>query len=274
MLTLPGRVPRCEYGWVVGRIERIKVCLNGGRGRDEHPAVPVTPAELAAAAVRAVGVGAEAVHLHPRGGDGNESVRAGDVAAAVAAVRQVCGRISIGVSTGLWITDGDPGARRTAVVGWAGLPASARPDFASVNVSEADSADLVEVLHAAGIAVEAGVWSVADARAVAAISPTAGWLRVLVEVINAPAASAVAVADGILHQLNESGVIEPRLLHGEQATCWPLVTHAGHLGLPTRIGLEDTTVGPDGRPVSDNAELVPLALAELRRAAEPRKCHV
>jgi uncharacterized protein (DUF849 family) len=28
------------------RIERIKVCLNGRRRRDEHPAVPVSPAEL------------------------------------------------------------------------------------------------------------------------------------------------------------------------------------------------------------------------------------
>jgi len=33
------------------RIERMKVCLNGGRGRADHPAVPLTPAELAASAV-------------------------------------------------------------------------------------------------------------------------------------------------------------------------------------------------------------------------------
>ena len=36
------------------RIERLKVSLNGGRNRQDHPAVPVTPAELAAAAVAAV----------------------------------------------------------------------------------------------------------------------------------------------------------------------------------------------------------------------------
>jgi len=229
--------------------------------------VPVTPAELAAAAAGAVAVGAEAVHLHPRGGDGTESVRAGDVAAAVAAVRQACGSVSIGVSTGLWISNGDPGARRAAVVEWAALPPSVRPDFASVNLSEPDSADLVDVLHAAGIAVEAGIWSVADARAVAAIRPPAGWLRILVEILNAASAGAVAAADEILHQLDESGVTGPRLLHGEQAACWPLVTHAGRLGLPTRIGLEDTTVGPAGGPVRDNAELVQLALAQWTAAA-------
>ena len=55
----------------------------------------------------------------------------------------------------------------------------------------------------------------------------------------------------------------PRLLHGEGESCWPLVAHAAREGLPTRIGLEDTTAGPDGEPVSGNAELVQLALGVL-----------
>jgi uncharacterized protein (DUF849 family) len=33
------------------------------------------------------------------------------------------------------------------------------------------------------------------------------------------------------------------------------------LGLPTRIGLEDITVGPAGEPVADNADLVRRALS-------------
>ena len=39
------------------RIERMKACLNGGRSRADHPAVPLTPAELAASAVAAVAAG-------------------------------------------------------------------------------------------------------------------------------------------------------------------------------------------------------------------------
>jgi len=252
---------------MVDQIRRIKVCLNGGRGRDAHPAIPLTPSELASAAVRAVAVGAEAVHLHPRDENGAESLQAEDVGAAVAAVRQACGNVPVGVSTGLWITDGDPAARRAAVTEWAGLPGPARPDFASVNVSEPGCVDLTGLLQAAGIGVEAGVWSVADAIEVASIRPRQGWLRVLVEIIDVPLADAVATADAILRQLDESGVIGPRLLHGEQAACWPLVAHAGRLGLPTRIGLEDTTVGPDGTEATDNAELVQLALAEWAAAA-------
>jgi uncharacterized protein (DUF849 family) len=69
-------------------------------------------------------------------------------------------------------------------------------------------------------------------------------------------------------RVDRSCVTAPRLLHGEQAACWPLVRQAGRLGLPTRIGLEDTTAGPDGQPVSGNAELVRLALAAWT-AAQP-----
>jgi uroporphyrinogen-III synthase len=42
---------------VQSKIERIKACLNGGRLRNEHPAVPVTPGELAAEAAAAVAAG-------------------------------------------------------------------------------------------------------------------------------------------------------------------------------------------------------------------------
>jgi uncharacterized protein (DUF849 family) len=248
-------------------IERMKACLNGGRSRDDHPAVPLSPAELAASAAAAVGAGAEAIHLHPRRGDGGESLLAADVGAAVAAVRRSCRGTPIGVSTGLWITDGDPVARRSAVAAWAGLPSSARPDFASVNMSEPGSADLPGVLAPAGIAAEAGVWSVADAAGLAAQRPATRWLRILVEVIGVPAAGAVAAADEILRRLDEIGVTAPRLLHGEQQTCWPLIAHAGRLGLPARIGLEDTIVGPGGAPVSGNAELMRLALDVWATAA-------
>jgi uncharacterized protein (DUF849 family) len=257
---------------VSDRIKRIKACLNGRRSRDEHPGVPVTPAELAASAAAAVAAGAEAVHLHARGADAAESVLAADVGAAVTAVRLACPGTPVGVSTGLWITSGDVGARQAAVARWADLPGPARPDFASVNVSEPGLGDLLGALNAAGVAVEAGVWSVADAETLAALGPSAPgpdapWLRILVEVMGVRAAKALTAADEILRRLDELGVRAPRLLHGEQATCWPLVAWAGELGLPTRIGLEDTVTGPDGAAVTSNAELVRLALPMWATAA-------
>ncbi|EWC62434.1 protein of unknown function DUF849 [Actinokineospora spheciospongiae] len=233
-------------------VKRLKVCLNGERRRDEHPAVPVTAAEVGAAAVEAVAAGAEAVHVHPRDAGGVESLAAEDIGAGVRAARGA--GVAVGVSTGLWITGGDVARRRAAVRGWADLAAEQRPDFASVNAAEPGFADLVGVLRDAGIGVEAGVWSVRDAEVVGRRPFT----RVLVEITGG--ADPVGQADAVLARLAGLGVRGPRLLHGEGAACWPLVAHAGRLGLPTRIGLEDTLLGPGGEPVSGNAELVRLAL--------------
>jgi uncharacterized protein (DUF849 family) len=248
-------------------IRTLKACLNGKRSPAEHPAVPVTPAELADEAAAAVAAGAEAVHLHARGPAGAESVRAADVGAAVAAVRQACPGTPVGVSTGLWITGGDPAARQAEVAGWAGLTGAERPDFASVNVSEAGWAQVAHTLAAAGIGVEAGVWSVADARVLAGTPDLPPLLRVMVEITGAQAAdAATAAAQGreVVRSVRESARrADPLLLHGENAGCWPLIARAGELGLATRIGLEDTTTGPAGQPVSGNAELVRLALAML-----------
>jgi len=248
-------------------IRRLKVCLNGQRARGDHPGLPTDPAGLARAAEEAVAAGAEAVHLHPRDATGRESLTSEDVGAAVAAVRAACPGTSVGVSTGLWITGGDPRARRAAVAGWAGLDDAARPDVASANVSEPGWSQLVAALHAAGIGVEAGVWSVADARALAEFRPGDRLTRILVEITTGPADTALDRADGILAELDRTAAPEPRLLHGEDDACWPLVAHAGSLGLPSRIGLEDTLAGPYGQAVTGNGELVRLGLAAWRSAA-------
>jgi uncharacterized protein (DUF849 family) len=253
---------------MLDQIARMKACLNGGRSRTDHPAVPVTPAELAASAAEAVAAGAEAIHMHTRSAGGRESLEAADVAAAVLAVRQACPGTPVGVSTGLWITGGDAAARYAAVASWADLSAAEQPDFASLNVSEPGAWETAAALASAGIAVEAGVWSVADASALAAVEPSAGWLRVMIEVLGVPAASAIPVADEILASLDDQGVTAPRLLHGEGQTCWPLIAHAGTLGLPARIGLEDTTSGPDGSAVTGNGELTSLAIAMWTASAQ------
>ncbi len=256
-----------------GDVRLIKACLNGKRSQAEYPAVPVTPGELARDAAAAAAAGAEAIHLHARGPDSAESVHAADVGAAVTAVRAACPGVPVGVSTGLWITRGDAAARQAAVADWASLTAAARPDFASVNVSEDGWAGVAGSLGAAGIAVEAGVWSVADVRVLADAFACGGLpqppLRILVEVMGVPAEAAPRRAGEILRALDDSPLRGfPRLLHGEEEGCWPLVAQAAQAGLPTRIGLEDTTAGPEGELASGNAELVRRAL-ELLAAHRP-----
>jgi uncharacterized protein (DUF849 family) len=255
----------------MAQIKRIKACLNGKRAPAAHPAVPVTPAQLAQAAAEAVEAGAEAVHLHPRGADGRESLSAADVGAAVAAVRSACPDTGVGVTTGLWAA-GDPAdaarTRQQQIEAWAGLGPRQQPDFASLNLSEDGWQQVAATLAAMGIGVEAGIWSVTDADRIATYEPPGGWLRIMVELSGVGAAEASAVADEILARLAITAPGARPLLHGEEHSAWPLVEHAGRLGLPTRIGLEDVTLGPAGQPVSGNAELVRLGL-EIWAAAAP-----
>lgn len=246
---------------------RLKVCLNGGRQPTVQASVPRTPAELAAAAGDAVRAGAEAIHLHPRAADGSESLLATDVGAAVAAVRDSCPGVPVGVSTGLWITAGDVSRRQSEVNGWAALTRSERPDFASVNLSEPGSDDLLAALTDAEIGAEAGVWSVADVQVFGdTLARGVNWLRVLVEILNVRTDQAVSAADDLLSVVHNLAAEPgndrpPLLLHGQEDACWPLIRHAGRLGLATRIGLEDTITGPDGEAVQDNAHLVELGTA-------------
>ncbi|GAA4224492.1 3-keto-5-aminohexanoate cleavage protein [Streptosporangium album] len=237
----------------------IKACLNGSRAPGDHPALPLTPLELAEAAREAREAGASAVHTHPRDETGRESLSAAHIGAAVRAVRRACPGLPVGVSTGLWITGGDVDARRAAVLGWAGLSPQDRPDFASVNLAEPGFSDLWHHLRRLGVDVEAGVWSVDDADTLAGTGLEC--VRVLVEVVGGSADTAVSRAHAVLGRLDELAVPGPRLLHGEEEPAWILVDEAGHLGLATRIGLEDVLHSPEGGPVDGNADLVRLALA-------------
>ena len=91
----------------------VKACLNGARTREEHAAVPQSPAELAADALAARRAGAFAVHVHPRDAKGAQTLRAADCDAAVAAIRRAVPGLPVGLSTAEAINP-DPFARAAA----------------------------------------------------------------------------------------------------------------------------------------------------------------
>ncbi|GAB3083509.1 3-keto-5-aminohexanoate cleavage protein [Micromonospora schwarzwaldensis] len=227
----------------------LKACLNGGRRRDEHPAVPLTPAELAADAARCAAAGVAAVHVHPRDDSGVESLDPAVIAAAVDAVRAACPGLPVGVSTGAWIVP-DPAERVAAVRAWSVLP-----DFASVNAHEPGAAAVAAALHERGVMVEAGLWTVAAVDAWRRWSAPTG--RVLVECMAEPAEAALADAVAILDALPAG--CPPVLLHGEGPATWPVFAEAVRRRLHTRIGLEDTLLLPDGTVAPDNTALVAAA---------------
>ena len=77
----------------------LQACLNGSRTPGEHPALPITPQELAQDAQRVVAAGACALHVHPRNVQGEQSLEAQDMAAALIAIRERCPGIPVGVGS-------------------------------------------------------------------------------------------------------------------------------------------------------------------------------
>ncbi|MCP9271649.1 3-keto-5-aminohexanoate cleavage protein [Mycolicibacterium arenosum] len=234
----------------------VEACINGARTPDQHAGLPVTPDELAAAAVAAHAAGAQVVHMHPKGADGKDSLEPDVVDAAVAAVRRALPGLPVGVTTGFWALP-DAEARHRAVDGWTVLP-----DFASLNWHEPGSPELGKLLLSKGLGVEVGIFHAEAAESWAASDFAEHCLRVMIEL---QADEDAAVADDLLARAAAAGSPAPVLLHGLDESCWPLLQHAGARGLQTRIGMEDVLTLPDGSPAPDNAALVAAAVALLSR---------
>src|SRR6516165_4098038 len=106
----------------------LKAALNGNRRPGSHPALPVTPNQLAVDAAACVRAGVGGVHIHPRSIAGVETLEPEVVDETVRMVRAATG-VPAGVSTGAWIQP-DPTRRADLVSEWR------EPDMASVNLSE------------------------------------------------------------------------------------------------------------------------------------------
>jgi uncharacterized protein (DUF849 family) len=247
-------------GTSAGRGVLVQAALNGGTTRAQHPAVPLTPAELAAHARAAAQAGAAEFHLHPRDDSGAQTLEPRHVLAAVAATRAATG-LPVGVTTGIWTVEGDL-ARRLALVGqWTGPD---RPDYASINLSEPGTDDLADLLTRLGIEIEAGVWSPADARLLGAAAFRNRILRVLMEPVDRVPAAAVATAAETAAELARLGLTAPQVRHGYDLATWDVLRAAVAVGQHLRIGLEDTTVLPDGSVAAGNGDLVAAAVSIAR----------
>jgi uncharacterized protein (DUF849 family) len=239
----------------------FEVSLNGGRTRTEHPRVPCSPQEMAAAAKEAVAAGAGAAHFHVRAADERESVDADDVARAVTAVRAAIPGIPFGVSTGLWMVR-DARERHEKVAAWKTFP-----DFASVNFNEEGGIALAELLLAKGMGVEAGMGSVLATERFLESRLAARCRWVLLEPEQQEMDAAVAVVEKIEALLHGAGIALPITLHGVNHTAWQFIDVAAQRGYGTRIGFEDVLTLPNGSVAKGNGELVAEAVKRAGRAA-------
>jgi uncharacterized protein (DUF849 family) len=245
----------------LGRYDEVMIvqtCLNGRRAGAFHPALPLNAEAMARDAAACVAAGAAEVHLHARGDDGRESLDCEVVDATVRAMRKACPGTLFGVSTGEWI-EGNFDRTLACIESW-----RERPDYASVNLSEAGAPAVMERLWRLGVGVEAGLASVADAERLVTLDLGCRALRILVEIGEQDEAASLTVAGGIQRVLDRAGLRRPVLLHGEDATLWRFVAQAVERRLSTRVGLEDGRLLPDGTIASGNAAMVAAAVEIYR----------
>ena len=235
----------------------IQCALNGAYTAADHPAVPVTLEQIVADARACHAAGAASVHFHPHRPGGLDSMAADVLDPVVAAVRAAVPGLEISCSTHAEIDLGGAVDRRAAVRGW-----RCPPDAVSLNLAEPGSIELGAELLAAGVAIEAGVFTLADAEALLAAPWADRVRRVLVEVIyERDDGAAVALAHAIDERVAVLG--HPRLWHGDGRASWAVADEGLRLGRDIRVGLEDAIVGRDGAPAPANAEQV----AEYARRA-------
>ena len=228
----------------------LEAALNGTRTRLEHPAVPLTPGQLARDAAAAVLQGAEAVHVHVRDADEQETLESDHIARTIDAIRTACPAVPLGVSTGAWIVP-DLHKRLQLIRSW-----TLAPDFASVNIHEAGSVDVMRLLLEKGIGVEAGVWNAPAAMRLVESGLVDQCLRILIE----PAEGSANAREN-LRQIEAVLRSAPcrQLLHGLGMFAWEFVTVAARRGYDTRMGFEDTLILPDGSRAESNLALVTAA---------------
>lgn len=233
----------------------IQVALNGGTPRSEHPSVPRTPGELAAAACEAKAAGATTIHIHPRDTYYAQTLAGEHVLAAVAAVREATG-LPVGVTSGIWTVDGEPGRRLSLVEDWGGPD---RPDFVSVNMNEPGIEPLADLATRLGIGIEAGVWTADDARRLGTCSFRRRVLWVQVEPVDRNPSDAVETASEASAELRRLGIDVPQVHHGYGMATWDVLKAAVAGGYDIRVGLEDTSFLPDGSTACGNGDLVAAA---------------
>lgn len=235
----------------------LKACLNGSRTDDEHPAIPRTPEELAAEGRAAVEAGAQVLHLHPYDDQGAETLAAEPCAAALRTVHAACPGIPISLSTSADI-EANPQRRLELVSAWTELP-----ELVTANQGEPGILALCEHLMGRGVGIEAGLLRSEDARAFVAAGIADRCDRVLIEPLDADPAAAVAHAAAMEQVLADGGITLEQVHHGDDVATWHVMERGVSRGHGIRVGLEDTTVLPDGSRPAGNADLVRAAATML-----------
>ncbi len=229
----------------------LQAALNGDR---IHPAAPRTPAAIAKAAHAAVDAGAQSVHVHAFDDAGRETLDGTACARVLRAIRALCPETPISLTTSAAIV-ADPGERYSLVEAWQEMP-----DLVTANQGEPGIGELCELLLSRGVAIEAGLLSVEDARAFVLSGLAGRCRRVLIEPLDADPDAALEHAARMEDIVVSARITLEQVHHGFGIACWAVNRRGLDRGHGIRTGLEDVTLLPDGAPARDNADLVAAAV--------------
>lgn len=158
----------------------------------------------------------------------------------------------------------DPAERFGIVGAWDDMP-----DLITANQGEEGIAELCELLLSRGVAIEAGLLSVADARAFVRSGLAGRCRRVLIEPLDEDPDAAVRHAADMEAIVVSAGITLEQVHHGYGIACWAVNRRGLERGHGIRTGLEDVTLLPDGAPARDNGDLVAAAARLIREHLRP-----
>ena len=274
----------------------IEAALNGGRNRREHPAVPVTPAEVADEARRCAAAGASVVHIHAQDAAGVWSADPAWYAETHRRIRYPLPDLLIS------ITSIRPAGQPVEVVLdlLAALTADplTKPDLVSINLGHitawershggsgvrstvhfpndyADIAALLAACRSLGIVPELGVMDLGFVSNAVSLQddgllPTQPWFLIELDTPAYGAGRQVAPSTAANYDLL-AGLVGAHFPdaawagHGNGMEGYAVLRRALEAGAHIRVGLEDTLHLPEGRLAPSNTAMVEWAAATARR---------
>lgn len=249
----------------------VTVAPNGAyKQRTDHPALPLSPDELAASARRALDAGAAMLHLHVRDSQGRHSLDVGHYREALDAVRA-----EVGDDMVLQVTSEAAGVygpeEQIRMVG------SLRPEAVSIGLREIDHpsigddalASFFGELASAGTMTQVILYSEADLQRwqqlrTSGVVPDAPWFLLFVlGRYSATKTSHPADLLPFLRGMEQREWVEPWAVCAFGPSELDCVTTAACFGGHVRVGFENNLQLVDGRVAADNGELV----AQVARVA-------
>ena len=248
----------------MARVFSVAVAPTGARrSKADHAALPVSSGEIAATARSCFDAGADTLHLHVRRNDGRHSLDAGRYRDAMAAIAEAAPDMAIQITTeaaGIYdVSDQFSCLRQLS------------PEAASVSVremaqDEATAKKLYAFAGEAGTDIQHILYSVGDIARLRTWTDTGvipKYMRSAIFVLGQYTPPVAGRPEDLLPLLSGATKLDLNwsvcAFGQDELACASAALKAGG---NVRVGFENNTQLPNGRPARDNAELVALTVNE------------